>query len=97
MVTQIHKGQPSNKTNSLQIIDSSTIPLNNILFPRAKNKIWYEAPTQSMFFDKDTRYSEGFVLTNVNVHDRTQKEVLVNKEALNTTVLTKGKKSIFGF
>lgn len=92
LVAQIQQKQPTNKRNSLQIIDSSTIPLNKNLFHWAKfrtTKSGIKLHLNLCYLDEAHQYPEQFVLTNAEVHDRTQIEVLVNK-AEATYVMDRG-------
>lgn len=82
LVTNIHEKQPTTKRNSLQLIDSSTIPLNKNLFPWAKfraTKSGIKLHLNLCYLNETHQYPEDFTLTNAAVHDRTQFELLVNK------------------
>ncbi|MFR3683793.1 MAG: hypothetical protein ACLTXM_01970 [Enterococcus sp.] len=51
LAAKVSKQRPSSKTTSLQLIDSTTIPLNKTLFPWAKfrkNKIRHQAALESL-------------------------------------------------
>ncbi|WP_438782094.1 IS4 family transposase [Enterococcus sp. DIV0187] len=82
LVHQIAKQKPSAKTSSLQLIDSTTIPLNKTLFPWAKfrkTKSGIKLHLNLCYLDKDHQYPESFTLTNAEEHDRNQFECLVDK------------------
>lgn len=82
LVREISKQQPSSKTSSLQIIDSTTIPLNKTWFPWAKfrkTKSGIKLHLNLCYLDKNNQYPESFTITNAEEHDRNQFELLVNK------------------
>lgn len=82
LVKKVQDIQPTTKRNSLQIIDSTTLPLNKELFPWAKfrsTKSGIKLHLNLCYLDDAHQYPEDFVLTNANKHDRTQLEILVNK------------------
>lgn len=82
LVRKIQQKQPTTKRNSLQLIDSTTIPLNQHLFPWAtfrSTKSGIKLHLNLCYMDENNQYPEDFTITNANVHDRTQIEVLVNK------------------
>lgn len=75
--------KPSSKTSSLQLIDSTTIPLNKTWFPWAnfrKTKAGIKLHLNLCYLDKDNQYPESFVITNASEHDRNHFEVLVDKK-----------------
>lgn len=82
LVREISKQRPSSKTSSLQIIDSTTIPLNKTWFPWAKfrkTKSGIKLHLNLCYLDKNNQYPESFSITNAEKHDRNQFELLVNK------------------
>lgn len=82
LVGSIHQKQPTTKRNSLQLIDSTTIPLNQHLFPWAKfrsAKSGIKLHLNLCYLDDTHQYPEAFTITHAAIHDRTQLEVLVNK------------------
>ena len=82
LVGKLSKQKPSSKTNRLQLIDSTTIPLNQTWFPWAKfrkTKAGIKLHLNLCYLDKDNHYPESFVLTNACEHDRQHFEVFVDK------------------
>lgn len=79
---KVSKERPSSKTTSLQLVDSTTIPLNKIRFPWAKfrkTKAGIKLHLNLCYLDKDNQYPEHFTLTNAEEHDRNHFECLVDK------------------
>lgn len=98
LAAKISKHRPSSKTTSLQLIDSTTIPLNKILSPWAKfrkTKSGIKLHLNLCYLDKDNQYPESFtillmqrntIVITLNVLLIKQKETM----SLNvTTFLTK--------
>ncbi|MGX7164835.1 IS4 family transposase [Enterococcus massiliensis] len=82
LVKKISQQRPSSKTTSLQIIDSTTIPLNKAWFPWAKfrqTKSGIKLHLNLCYLDENNQYPESFTITNASEHDRTQFEVLADK------------------
>ncbi|WP_312541930.1 IS4 family transposase [Enterococcus sp.] len=82
LVARISVQQPSSKTTSLQLIDSTTIPLNKAWFPWAKfrkTKSGIKLHLNLCYLDKTNQYPESFTMTNASKHDRNHLEVLVDK------------------
>ncbi|MEB8399158.1 hypothetical protein [Enterococcus casseliflavus] len=82
LATKFPRQRPSSKTTSLQLIDSTTIPLNKILFPGAKFrkiKSGIKLHLKLCYLDKDNQYPESFTITNAEEHDRNHFENLVDK------------------
>ncbi|WP_159723815.1 IS4 family transposase [Enterococcus sp. CSURQ0835] len=82
LVGKIAKQKPSSKTTSMQIIDSTTIPLNKTWFPWAKfrkTKAGIKLHLNLCYLDKDNQYPENFTITNASEHDRNHFEVFVDK------------------
>ena len=82
LVQKIAQQRPSSKTSSLQLIDSTTIPLNKTWFPWAEfrqTKAGIKLHLNLCYLDKDNQYPESFTITNAKEHDRTQLEYFVNK------------------
>lgn len=82
LVGKIAKKKLCSKTTALQIIDSTTIPLNKTLFPWAKfrkTKAGIKLHLNLCYLDKDNPYPERFMITNASEHDRNHFEVFVDK------------------
>lgn len=82
LVAEIQKKNSTTKRNSLQLIDSTTIPLNKNLYTWAKfrsTKSGLKLHLNLCYLDDTTQYPEDFTITNATVHDRTQFELLINK------------------
>lgn len=82
LVRKVSNQRPSSKTTSLQIIDSTTIPLNKTWFPWAKfrqTKSGIKLHLNLCYLDQNNQYPESFTITNASEHDRTQFEVLADK------------------
>ncbi|SJX71894.1 hypothetical protein FM130_14315 [Enterococcus faecium] len=82
LAAKVSKQRPSSKTTSLQLIDSTTIPLNKTTFPWAKfrkTKSGIKLHLNLCYLDKDNQYPENFTLTNAEEHDRNSFECLVEK------------------
>ena len=82
LVKKVSAQRPSSKTSSLQLIDSTTIPLNKTWFPWAKfrqTKSGIKLHLNLCYLDKDNQYPERFTITNAEEHDRNQFECLINK------------------
>lgn len=82
LVKKVSLKRPSSKTSSLQLIDSTTIPLNKTWFPWARfrqTKAGIKLHLNLCYLDKDNQYPESFTITNAEEHDRNQFECLVNK------------------
>lgn len=82
LATKVSKQRPSSKTTSLQLIDSTTIPLNKTLFPWAKfrkTKSGIKLHLNLCYLDKNNQYPESFSITNAEEHDRNHFECLVDK------------------
>ena len=74
--------KPSSKTSSLQLIDSTTIPLNKTRFPWVKfrkTKSGIKLHLNLCYLDKEHQYPESFTITNAEKQDRNQFECLVDK------------------
>ena len=82
LVQKVSNKRPSSKTSSLQLIDSTTIPLNKTWFPWAKfrqTKSGIKLHLNLCYLDKNNQYPESFMITNYKEQDRSQFELLVNK------------------
>lgn len=82
LVGKIAKQKSSSKTTSLQIIDSTTIPLNKTWYPWAKfrkTKAGIKLHLNLCYLDKDNQYPEKFAITNASEHDCNHFEILVDK------------------
>lgn len=82
LVQKISIQKPSSKTSSLQLIDSTTIPLNRTWFPWAKfrkTKSGIKLHLNLCYLDKDYQYPENITITNAEEHDRNQFECFVDK------------------
>ncbi|MFC4720508.1 IS4 family transposase, partial [Enterococcus lemanii] len=82
LVQKVAQQRPSSKTSSLQLIDSTTIPLNKTWFPCAEfrqTKAGIKLHLNLCYLDKDNQYPESFTITNAKEQDRTQLEYFVNK------------------
>lgn len=78
----VSKQRPSAKTTSLQLIDSTTIPLNKKQFPWATfrtTKSGIKLHLNLCYLDKNNQYPESFTITNAEEHDRNHFECLVDK------------------
>lgn len=74
--------RPSSKTSSLQLIDSTTIPLNKTWFSWAKfrqTKSGIKLHLNLCYLDQNNQYPESFMITNAKEQDWSQVELLVNK------------------
>ncbi|MGM0109844.1 IS4 family transposase [Enterococcus sp. DIV0187] len=82
LVQKISTQKPSSKTSSLQLIDSTTIPLNKTWFPWAKfrkTKSGIKLHLNLCYLDKEHQYPEKFTITNAEEHDRNHFECFVDK------------------
>lgn len=82
LVQKISGLKPSLKTSSLQIIDSTTIPLNKKWFSWAEfrqTKAVIKLHLNLCYLNEANQYPENFVITNAKEHDRNHFEVLVDK------------------
>ncbi len=82
LVSMIQQKQPVNKRNSLYLVDSTTIPLNQNLFKWAKfrsTKSGIKLHLSLCYVDDASQYPEHFMITNASEHDHTQIEVLIDK------------------
>lgn len=82
LVQKVSNRKPSSKTTSLQLIDSTTIPLNKTWYPWAKfrqTKAGIKLHLNLCFLDKNNQYPESFTITNAIEPDRNQFELLVDK------------------
>ena len=82
LVQKVSTQRPSSKTSSLQLISSTTIPLNKIWFPWAEfhqTKSGIKLHLNLCYLDKNNHYPESFMITNTKQQDRIQFELLVNK------------------
>ena len=82
LVQKVSNKRPSSKTSSLQIIDSTTIPLNKTWFSWAKfrqTKSGIKLHLNLCYLDQNNQYPESFMITNAKEQDRSQFELLVNK------------------
>ncbi|WP_242703730.1 transposase [Candidatus Enterococcus moelleringii] len=92
LVQKVSNLKPSVKTTSLQIIDSTTIPLNKTWFPWAKfrkTKAGIKLHLNLCYLDKNNQYPESFTITNAIEPDHHQFELLVDK-AETTYVVDRG-------
>ena len=74
--------RPSSKTSSLQLIDSTTIPLNKTWFSWAKfrqTKFGIKLRLNLCYLDQNNQYPESFMITNAKEQDWSQVELLFNK------------------
>lgn len=82
LVKKVTQKRPSSKTTSLQLVDSTTIPLNKTRFPWAtfrKSKAGIKLHLNLCYLDKENQYPERFTITNAEEHDRNHFECLVDK------------------
>lgn len=82
LVCKVSAKNPSSKTTSLQLIDSTTLPLNRTWFPWAKfrrTKAGIKLHLNLCYLDKNHQYPESFTITNAAEQDRHQLELLVDK------------------
>ncbi|GCF93734.1 transposase [Enterococcus florum] len=82
LARKVSEQRPSSKTTSLQLVDSTTIPLNRTRFPWAtfrKTKAGIKLHLNLCYLDKDNQYPESFTITNAEEHDRNHFECLVDK------------------
>ncbi|MGM0125660.1 transposase [Enterococcus sp. AZ194] len=82
LAQKVAKERPSSKTTSLQLVDSTTIPLNKTRFPWAnfrKTKAGIKLHLNLCYLDKTNQYPEHFTITNAEEHDRNHFECLVDK------------------
>ncbi len=82
LVRKVSEQRPSSKTTSLQLVDSTTIPLNKTRFLWAtfqKTKAGIKLHLNLCYLDKNNQYPERFSITNTEEHDLNHFEWLVDK------------------
>lgn len=82
LVWKVSEQRASSKTSSLQLIDSTTIPLNKTRFPWAKfrkTKSGIKLHLNLCYLDETNQYPEKFTITTADEHDRNHFECLVDK------------------
>lgn len=92
LVHKISNKRPSSEASTLQLIESTTIPLNRTLFPWAnfrQTKSGIKLHLNICYLDKDNPHSEKFTITHAEENNRNQFELLINK-AETTYVIDRG-------
>lgn|SRR5699024_694657 len=81
LLLTIKQQKPTNKRNSLYLVDSSTFSLNKSLFPWAefrKTKSGIKLHLKYCFMDNEHSYPEEFKITHAVEHDDNHLEIFVN-------------------